>query len=383
MAGQPLATTTTPTGPIPRPEWLPDWVPQWAPDFAATLLVLVLAWAGARLLVRLLNRRIARRYGRPSVTRTLLRGIRTGVYILAFLVILRIHGLNLGNIALSVTVFSAVIGVVLAPIIGSYISGMFLLADQPYEIGDMVELPDRNQRGFVEDITLRYTKIFTVDNTFVVIPNGSIRERDVINFSAEDPRTRQSIEVLITYESDLPAAQELIENAARGVEHVIEGGPAIRIGASRYPASPDCLVTSFADNGVLLRLRFWVTEPYRLPTVGSRIREEIDAALDDADVEYAYPHSHLFFDDTSGQLRIDRDPAGDRTGDAHGVQNGAGDENRPADSNGGRDRDDDETPSGDGTEEGTEDGTGDGTEEGTGDRETTDHGGREQAGSDA
>ena len=371
MAGQPLATTTTPTGPIPRPEWLPDWVPQWAPDFAATLVVVVLAWAGARLLVRLLNRRIARRYGRPSVTRTLLRGIRTGVYILAFLVILRIHGLNLGNIALSVTVFSAVIGVVLAPIIGSYISGMFLLADQPYEIGDMVELPERNQRGFVEDITLRYTKIFTVDNTFVVIPNGSIRERDVINFSAEDPRTRQSIEVLITYESDLPAAQERIENAARGVDNVIEGGPAIRIGASRYPAAPDCLVTSFADNGVLLRLRFWVTEPYRLPTVASRIREEIDAALDDADVEYAYPHSHLFFDDTSGHLQVAGGPAGDRTVDGQAVENGGRDGNRPEGGNG----------AGDVTDGGarSEDGTGGGSQ----DRDPADREDREQDGSDA
>jgi len=60
-------------------------------------------------------------------------------------------------------------------IVGSVISGVFLLADQPYEIGDMIELADRNQRGFVDDITLRYTKVFTLDNTFLVIPNGTIR----------------------------------------------------------------------------------------------------------------------------------------------------------------------------------------------------------------
>ncbi|MEF8775040.1 MAG: mechanosensitive ion channel family protein [Haloarculaceae archaeon] len=312
MVGQPLAATVTPSeGPIPRPAWLPDWVPGWLPDFVATIVVVVLAWVVARLLVRLFNRRIARRYGRPSITRTLLRGIRIGVYVIALLAILRIHGLDLGNIALSVTVFSAVIGVVLAPIIGSYISGMFLLADQPYEIGDMVELPDRNQRGFVEDITLRYTKIFTVDNTFVVIPNGSIRERDVINFSAEDPRTRRSIEVLVTYESDLEEARERIENAARQVDSVIGGGPDIRIGASRYPASPQCLVSSFATNGVLLKLRYWVSEPYRLPTIRSQVQREIDAALADVDVEYAYPHSHLVFDDTSGEIRVVAGAEGD------------------------------------------------------------------------
>jgi len=95
------------------------------------------------------------------------------------------------------------------------------------------------QRGFVEDITLRYTKIFTLDNTFLVIPNGNIRERDVYNYSAEDARTRQTLDVLITYESDASEAQQLIERAGRETDDVIEGGPRIRVGAARYPAQPD------------------------------------------------------------------------------------------------------------------------------------------------
>ncbi len=311
-----LATTPTPgaDGPLSAPDWLPWWVPDWLPALLVSLVVVVVAWAVARLLVRLLNRRLARRYGRPSLTRTVLRAIQLGVYLFGLFLILSINGVQLGNIALSVTVFSAVIGVVLAPVIGSYISGVFLLADQPYEIGDMVELPDTDRRGFVEEITLRYTKIFTLDNTFVVIPNGTIRERDVINYSAEDPRTRQSIDVLVTYESDRETAQETIEAAARSVDGVIEGGPAIRIGAARYPAAPDCLVATFADNGMLLRLRYWVTEPYRIQTVRSRVQEEIDARLADTAVEYAYPHSHHFFDETSGDLSVTRRTGGDGSG---------------------------------------------------------------------
>ncbi len=53
------------------------------------------------------------------------------MYIFALLTILNIYGLRLTDIGLSVAIFSAVVGVVLAPILGSYISGMFLLADQP------------------------------------------------------------------------------------------------------------------------------------------------------------------------------------------------------------------------------------------------------------
>jgi small-conductance mechanosensitive channel len=286
------------------PTWVPGWVPGWTAPIVATLVVLVVAWAVARVAVRVAGRRLAQRFGRPSLTRTALRGIRGGIFVLALLVVLRINGLDLGDLTLSVAVFSAVVGVILAPIVGSIISGVFLLADQPYEIGDMIELTDEGKKGFVEDITLRYTKIFTLDNTFLVIPNGNIRDRDVYNYSAEDPRTRQTLDVLVTYESDVTRARELIERSAREVDAVIEGGPRIRIGGARYPAQPDCLIATFADHGIRLRLRYWVKEPYRVQKVQSKLQTNVWEALDDADVEIAYPHSHLYFDDTSGTLDV-------------------------------------------------------------------------------
>ena len=307
-----------------QPSWFPGWVPEWVLPLVASAVVVVLSWAVARLVVRLFGRRIARRFERPSLTRTALRGLRLTVYLLGFFIILRLSGFDIGSIALSVTVFSAVVGVILAPIVGSFISGVFLLADQPYEIGDMVELDD-GTRGFVDDITLRYTKLLTVDNTFLVIPNGTIRERDVTNYSAEDARTRLALDVLVTYESDIPAARGLIERAARKVDVVIEGGPRIRVGAARYPAGPTCYIDSYADNGVNLRLRYWAEEPYKLLTTRSRVQEEVWGALaeTDADIEMAYPHTHLVFDETSGQLNVSTGGSGagrsvDGDGNGHG-----------------------------------------------------------------
>ena len=287
-------------------------IPQWAADLLLALLVIALSWYVARQLTRIFGRRIARRFQRPSVTRTVLRLMRGAVYALGFLTIVGIYGVSLGDITLSVTVFSAVIGIVLAPIVGSYIQGVFVLADQPYEVGDMIELVGRDppQRGFVEDITLRYTKIFTLDNTFLVVPNGTMRERDVVNYSAEDPRSRLTLDVLVTYEGDLQEARDLVENAARGVDRVIEGGPDIRIGSARYPAAPTCYIEKYADHGVNLRLRYWVREPYKLLTVRSLVQERIWERLDDAAVEIAYPHSHVVFDETSGELPVSMGEAG-------------------------------------------------------------------------
>lgn len=289
--------------------WLPEPVAGLTLDdpvvaAVAAVVVLVAGYYLSGLAVRLVGRRAARRFKRPSVTRAALRSVRLAIIFVAVVAALGLLGLRAGDIVLSVTVFSAVLGIVLAPIIGSVISGLFVLADQPYEIGDLIELSDLDRRGYVEDITIRYTKVFTLDNTFLVIPNSTIRERDVVNFSAEDERTRLSQSLLVTYESDIEAARSVMERAGRETPQVITGGPDIRIGSARYPAAPTCYIESYADHGVRLTLRFWLKDPYNIPRSRSAVNERIWAGLEEVDVEVAYPHSHLVFDETSGELPV-------------------------------------------------------------------------------
>jgi small-conductance mechanosensitive channel len=278
-------------------------IPGWR-LLVATALILIGVWL-SKLLVRLLGRPVARRFRRQSVAQTVLRIIRLLTFGIAFLLAINVLGFRLGNIVLSVTVFSAVVGVILAPIVGNLISGLFILADQPYEIGDMIALDD-GTRGYVDEITIRYTKIFTLDNTFLVLPNSSMRDRDVTNYSAEDKRTRLSLPMLVTYESDVGAARDLMEQAAAKTDGVIRGGPDIRIGSARYPAKPTCYLDEYADNGVALRLRYWVENPFKLLTIRSAVQTELWQRIEDsdADIEIAYPHQHHVFDDTSGQARV-------------------------------------------------------------------------------
>ncbi len=286
-------------------QYLPGWLRFPGYRIIAALLVIAAGIYLSNVLVRLLGRPIARRFDRQSVAQTILGAVRGLTIGGALLLAGSFVGLGIGNIVLSVTVISAVVGIILAPIVGNILNGVFVLADQPFEIGDMIQLDD-DTRGFVDDITIRYTKIFTLDNTFLVIPNGNIRERDVINFSAEDERTRLSLDVLVTYESDIPAARRLIERAARDTDNVIEGGPDIRVGTARYPAHPGTLIADYADNGILLRLRYWIKKPYKIAAVESAVRTNINDAFaaSDATIEMAYPHQHLVFDETSGEAKI-------------------------------------------------------------------------------
>lgn len=331
-----LAGANPPTEVGPLLQWL--WERRSVRAVVAALVV-ALGVLLSKFLVRLLGRPIARRFDRQSVAQTVLGLIRVSTVIVATFVAGSIVGLGIGDIVLSVTVFSAVLGIVLAPIVGSIINGVFVLADNPYEIGDMIQLED-GRRGFVDDITLRYTKIFTLENTFLVVPNSSMRERDVTNFSAEDERTRLSLPLLVTYEGDLEAAREIMERAARSCDGVIEGGPDIRIGSARYPAKPTCLIDAYADSGVRLSLRYWVRNPYKIPRIESTVRERVWTALDDADVEVAYPHQHLLFDEHSGTARVAVEDGSDPPSapENDGVttrESVGGDENRRTDDGGG------------------------------------------------
>ncbi|QHS17745.1 mechanosensitive ion channel family protein [Halopenitus persicus] len=298
-----------------------ETVPEWArvPGVEFLLAVAVLAggvWL-SKLLVRLLGRPVARRFHRQSVAQTVLRGVRVTTVITALFLAGWVAGLGLPDLVLSVTVFSAVVGVVLAPLIGNVINGLFVLADQPFEIGDMIELDD-GRRGFVEDITIRYTKVITLDNTFLVIPNSNTRERDITNYSAEDERTRLTLELLVTYECDVDEARRLMERAARDCEGVIDGGPDIRIGTARYVASPDCRLAEYGDDGILLQLRYWAKKPYKIHKLQSQVNSRIWELIADADVEVAYPHRHLVFDETSGVARVGAPIDDDASLDADG-----------------------------------------------------------------
>ena len=289
---------------------LPPWVPPDAIKIALALVVLAIGWYLSKLAVRLAGRTVARRIERPSVTRTVLRGVRLTVFIWAATIAAGIVGVGNTQILLSVTVISAVIAIVLAPLVGSLINGLYVLADRPYEIGDMIEVTDAGHRGFVEDITIRYTKIFTLQNTFIVIPNSEIHARDVINYSAEDERTRVSLTLDITYDSDLETARRAAERGARTVDDVISGGPDIRIGSARYAAAPNCVIREYGDHGVVLELFFWMKHPYKQAIVRSAVQEAVGERFADLDVEFAYPRRHHVFDESSGVARLAVDDSG-------------------------------------------------------------------------
>lgn len=266
------------------------------PDIAAAALVLVVGWWVSKKAVTVAGRPVSMWLHRPSLVKAVLRGIRVTVLLIALLISLSILRVELSGILVSMGIMSAIVALVLAPFVSSWISGFFILTDRPYEIGDMIYLPGLDVTGFVKEITMRYTKLVTLDNSFLVMPNQNMRNKDVVNYSADDIRLRESFDITISYGSDPEEAERALIDAARETDGVLDDGGDVRIVASTYPLEPRVMVNEFADSGISLTLRYWLREPYYKRVVTTRLAKKIWSNFQDRGVEIPYPHRHLIFD---------------------------------------------------------------------------------------
>lgn len=126
------------------------------------------------------------------------------------------------------------------------ISGFLILIDQPFRVGDRIEISGLGTWGDVVDIGTRTTRIRTRDNRLVIVPNSAIAKDQVINYSFPDPRYRVQIEVGIDPRSDLKAARQVAIDSVRKVEGVLLEKPI------------DALFVDFGDSTIIFRIRWWI-----------------------------------------------------------------------------------------------------------------------------
>jgi len=126
------------------------------------------------------------------------------------------------------------------------IAGFLILIDQPFRVGDRIEISGLGTWGDVVDIGSRTTRIRTRDNRLVIVPNSAIAKDQVVNYSYPDPRYRVQIEVGIDYDSDLKLAREAAVTAVKDVEGVLLDKPI------------DALFLDFGDNTIVFRIRWWI-----------------------------------------------------------------------------------------------------------------------------
>ena len=165
---------------------------------------------------------------------------------IAAVVLLNHFGVDMLAISAALGLSGFAIGLAAKDTITNIISGLVIMFDHPFTIGERIEVPDLGTWGDVTEIGMRTTKVITRDNRQVVIPNASIVDNNVVNYSLPDPPYRLQTDIGIGSGEDVGRIVRLLEEAVRQVEGVLTEKPV------------DILFTGFGDSSNTFRVRWWV-----------------------------------------------------------------------------------------------------------------------------
>lgn len=166
-----------------------------------------------------------------------------GVAVLATVLALEQVNFNVVAFVAGLGVVGFTIGFALQDIAKNLVAGMLLLLQQPFAIGELIEV--NGYSGRVEDISLRATQLRTFDGLLVYIPNADVYTSPLTNLSRA-PKRRIELKVGVAYDTDLEAATEVILAAIVGVPGVIADDPA-----------PQVVFKTFGDSAIELSLYYW------------------------------------------------------------------------------------------------------------------------------
>jgi small-conductance mechanosensitive channel len=252
------------------------------------LLTLVVVIAGLLLikfLQRLLGRQLKKHSVDPNVAQTIQRVIFWALLILLFITALGMLRIPVTALAFVSGAVAIGIGFGAQNIINNVISGWILMSERPVRIGDFVELDDSN-RGTVEMIGNRSTRIRRIDGVHVLVPNSQMLERTVINWTLVDRMFRTSVRVGVVYGSPVRLVERLLYQAAKEQKEVLP-----------EPA-PVVVFEDFGDNALIFDLFVWCEAfaEKELRLIRSDIRFRIDELCRDNDIVIAFPQRdvHLY-----------------------------------------------------------------------------------------
>jgi small-conductance mechanosensitive channel len=201
---------------------------------------------------------------------------KVGLLTVAIILALTEAGVNLA----SLTVFGGALGVGigfgLQKIVSNFISGFILLGDRSIRPGDVISVG--TNYGWVKELRARYIVVRNRDGVETLIPNENLVTTDVINWSYSDRRVRVRVPVQISYDDDPEQAMAIMEQAATANKRVLTSPePAVRL-------------MEFADSGIALELRVWMTDPEEgVGNVRSDINLAIWRGFKEAGITIPYP----------------------------------------------------------------------------------------------
>lgn len=245
------------------------------PQLIAGLLVLVFSVYFSRLVSRVLKRGLTQRHSDPELTTLLTRIVRWMIVIIGIILALEQAGQDVSALIAGLGIIGFTLGFALQDVSANFAAGMLLLYQQPFELGDTIEVGGYG--GKVKDVDLRATKILTFDGLLVMIPNQEVYTNTITNFTRVK-RRRLEHTVSISHQSDVLFVEKLLLDALNGLPFLLKD-----------PA-PEVKLTAFGAASIDLAIYFWYdTKRHGFLEANNLGAVEIKKALEKAGVDMPFP----------------------------------------------------------------------------------------------
>jgi small-conductance mechanosensitive channel len=222
----------------------------------------------------------------PVVT-LLVRLGRVLIVVTAIAILLSHFGINVSGYMTALGLGGLALSLAAQDTIADAIAGFIILVDQPFRIGDRIEIQEVDTWGDVVEIGLRTTRIRTRDNRMVIVPNSIIGSNQVVNYTFPDPRYRIQTHVGIAYGTDIETVRRIITDAVRTVDDVLPDEPV------------DALYNEMGDSAMIFRVRWWIESYTDTRGVIDRVHTTLQNALDAAGIESPFPTQTLYLQSES------------------------------------------------------------------------------------
>lgn len=261
---------------------LADW---FLSDFAPPALLrqassVSLALALGRLSVlAFFDAGIADRLGLAAerIFRDIVQGV---VYAAVALLALSWAGVQITSLLVTSALFTAIIGLALQDTLGNIVAGLTLQVQQPFEVGDWIQLDDGRRAGEVLEINWRAVKIFTLDREQVTIPNGLLAKSQIVTYTKPTAVVRQTVFVQAPYHVSPERARAAILDVLRDTPEILTDPP------------PVVATFDFLENATIrYAIRYFIGDFARREAIASLVRDRAWYALDRAMIETPMPLS--------------------------------------------------------------------------------------------
>lgn len=229
---------------------------------------------------RALNQRIFKKLKiDPGTSYTLSRITQYLIITIGALVAFQFVGIDLSGLAVIFGLLSVGIGFGLQNITSNFISGLIILFERPISVGDRVMVA--NIEGDVTEINIRSTKVRTVNNVSIIVPNSEFVSKDVVNYSHGDPTFRLDVNVGVSYGSNLETVVQALNEVAKENEMVLTSPKA------------EVHLIEFGDSSWNMQLRAWIGDVKDYPRLRNELNQAIVHKFREYGVEIPFPQRDL------------------------------------------------------------------------------------------